>query len=179
MSFRLAAFIALAVSPAFCGDWNPKLAAQYMDSRQKQWLAWPMAMNSGVPCVSCHTGLPYLMARPMLRHALGENEPTLYEGMLKASMRATVSRTDAKDLFSGLKGIIVDQVFGAQAVLSGLVLAMDDAPRGHLSPEGETSLARMWSLQVRTGKDKGTWLWSDFDLDPWETADSAYYGAAL
>jgi squalene-hopene/tetraprenyl-beta-curcumene cyclase len=179
MSLRLTAFLVLAVSPAFCGDWSPKLAEKYMDGRQEQWLGWPTAMASGVACVSCHTGLPYLMARPALRHALGENEPTLYEGMLKASMRATVSRTDAKDLFTGLKGAIVDQVYGAQAILNSLVLAMDDAPRGHLTPEGERSLARMWSIQVRSGKDKGGWQWSDFDLDPWETADSAYYGAAL
>jgi squalene-hopene/tetraprenyl-beta-curcumene cyclase len=32
---------------------------------------------------------------------------------------------------------------------------------------------------VKTGTDKGAWLWSDFDLDPWETKDSAFYGAAL
>jgi squalene-hopene/tetraprenyl-beta-curcumene cyclase len=179
MTQRLAALIFVAISPAFCSDWSPKLAAQYMDGRQEQWLAWPIAMNSGVPCVSCHTGLPYLMARPMLRHVLGETEPTLYEGMLKASMRATVSRTDANDLFSGLKGVILQQVYGAQATVSALVLAMDDAQRGHLTPETERSLKRMWSLQVHSGKDKGGWPWSDFDLDPWETADSAYYGAAL
>ena len=179
MLIRFTAVLALATIPALCGDWNPKLAEQYMDSRQKAWIAWPNAMASGVACVSCHTGLPYLVARPALRQTLGENTPTLYERVLVDSMRATVIRTDAKDLFAGLKGLIVDQVYGAQAVLSALVLAMDDAPRGKLSPEGEKSLERMWSLQVTTGKDKGAWLWSDFDLDPWETADSAYYGAAL
>jgi hypothetical protein len=26
---------------------------------------------------------------------------------------------------------------------------------------------------------KGAWYWSDFDLDPWETSDATYYGAAL
>jgi squalene-hopene/tetraprenyl-beta-curcumene cyclase len=94
-------------------------------------------------------------------------------------MRATVIRTEAKDLFGGLKGLIVDQVYGAQVVLASLVLAMDDAPRGALSPEGERAFERLWSLQLRTGPDKGAWLWSDFDLDPWETKDAAFYGAAL
>src|SRR5271169_4135307 len=113
MRVRFGALLALAVVPAFCEDWNAGLAAQYMDSRQKEWVAWPMAMASGVACVSCHTGLPYLVARPALRRALGERTgPTLYENMLDASMRATVTRTDAKDLFPGLKGLIVDQVFG-------------------------------------------------------------------
>ncbi len=179
MPIRFAAVLALAILPAICGDWSPKLAEQYLDSRQQQWIAWPRALESGVPCVSCHTGLPYLLARPALRRALGESGPTLYEGVLVAGLRATVVRTDAKDLFRGLKGPIVDQVYGAQAILSALVLAMDDAQRGRLSPEAEKSLQRMWSLQIRTGNDKGAWQWSDFDLDPWETRESAYYGAAL
>lgn len=169
----------LSLVPAMCGDWNPKLAAQYLDTREKAWVDWPMAMNSGVACISCHTGMPYLFVRPALRKALGQAQPTLYEGVLLAGLRATVVKTDAKDLFAGLKGPIVDQVYGAQAVLSALMLAMDDAPRGRLSPEGELALARMWSLQVRSGKDKGGWQWSDFDLDPWETKDAAFYGGAL
>jgi squalene-hopene/tetraprenyl-beta-curcumene cyclase len=180
MFLRLTAFAALTVVPGFCADWNAPSAEQYMDSRQKEWVAWPTAMNSGVACVSCHTGLPYLLARPALREALGEKTgPTLYESVLVASMRATVIRTDANDLFSGLKGPIVGEVYGAQVVLSALVLAMDDAKRAKLSPEGEKSFERLWSLQVKSGTDKGAWLWSDFDLDPWETKDSVYYGAAL
>ena len=95
-------------------------------------------------CVSCHTGLPYLLARPALRHALKEKTgPTLYEGVLVASMRSTVIRTDANDLFGGLKGLIVDQVYGAQVVLASLVLAMDDQPRGRLSAEGEKAFERL------------------------------------
>jgi squalene-hopene/tetraprenyl-beta-curcumene cyclase len=180
MLTRTAVVLAFTLLPAWCGDWNPKLAEQYLDSRQQAWVAWPHALESGVACVSCHTGLPYLLARPALRRTLGETGgPTLYEGLLVASMRATVIRTDAKDLFRGLKGPIVDQVYGAQVVLSALVLAMDDAQRGRMSPEAETSFKRMWSLQVHDGDDKGAWHWSDFDLDPWETKDAAYYGAAL
>src|ERR1700728_2820522 len=181
MSIRLTALLlTIAIAPAFCADWNAQLAEQYMDSRQKEWIAWPTAMHSGVACVSCHTGLTYLLARPALRQALGEKSgPTLYENVLVASMRATVIRTDANDLFAGLKGVIIDQVYGAQVVLSSLVLAMDDAKRGKLSPEGEKAFDRMWSLQLKSGSDKGAWLWSDFDLDPWETKDAAFYGAAL
>jgi squalene-hopene/tetraprenyl-beta-curcumene cyclase len=179
MLIRTVVVLAFTILPAWCGDWNPKLAEQYLDSRQKEWVAWPHAQESGVACVSCHTGLPYLLARPALRRALGETGPTLYEGVLVAGMRATVLKTDANDLFRGLKGLIADQVYGAQLVLSAMVLAMDDAQRGRMSPEGEQALQRMWTTQIHSGKDKGAWLWSDFDLDPWETVDSAYYGAAL
>jgi len=177
---RLAALLTLAAAPAFCADWNVKLAEKYLDSRQQQWIEWPTAMHSGVACVSCHTGLTYLLARPALRQSLGEKTgPTLYEGLLVSSIRATVTRTDADDLFGGLKGRIVKQVYGAQVVLAALVLAMDDAPRGKLSPEGERGFSRLWSQQVTSGPDAGAWLWSDFDLDPWETKDAAFYGAAL
>jgi len=177
---RYAVLVLLAAVPTFCADWNAALTAQYMDSRQKDWVNWPTAMHSGVACVSCHTGLPYLVARPALRESLGEKSgPTLYERLLVDSMRATVTRTDANDLFGGLKGLILDQVYGAQVIVASLVLAMDDAPHGKLSPEGERAFERMWSIQLKTGADKGAWLWSDFDLDPWETKDAAFYGAAL
>ena len=168
-----------AAVPAFGGDWNPRLAAQYLDSRQKQWFSWPPALASGVPCVSCHTGVPYLLARPALRLELGETTPTLYEAVLLDGLRATVVKSEAKDLFPGVKGRLADQVFGAQTVLSTLLLAMDDAPRGALTPETEKAFERMWSTQLRDGREKGAWYWSDFNLDPWETPNAVYYGAAL
>jgi squalene-hopene/tetraprenyl-beta-curcumene cyclase len=177
---RIAALLALAATPALCGDWSARLAAQYLDSRQKDWFAWPPANASGVPCVSCHTGVPYLLARPALRQALGETAPTLYEAVLLDGLRATVIKTNAKDLFRDVKGPLADQVFGAQAILTALLLAKDDAQRGgSLTPEAEKAFERMWTLQIRDGKAKGAWHWSDFDLDPWETSESAYYGAAL
>src|ERR1700734_2162992 len=163
MSIRFAAVLIFAAAPAFCQNWNPRLAEQYMDSRQKEWVAWPMAMHSGVACVSCHTGLPYLLSRPALRKAMGDQAgPTLYEKVLVDSMRATVIRTDANDLFAGLKGPIIGQVYGAQVVLASLVLAMDDASHGKLSPEGEKAFDRLGSLQLNGGPDKGAWQWSDF-----------------
>ena len=110
MSIRLAALLTLAIAPAFCADWNAQLAEQYMDSRQKEWAAWPNALVSGVVCVSCHSGLTYLVARPALRQALGEKTgPTLYEDLLVEGTRATVFRTDAKELFGGVKGHLGDQ----------------------------------------------------------------------
>ncbi len=180
MSIRLAVLLTLAVGPAFCADWNAQLAEQYLDSRLKEWAAWPTAQVSGVVCVSCHSGLPYLVARPALRQSLDEKSgPTLYENLLVEGTRATVFRTDAKELFGGLKGRLIDQVYAAVSVVSAVVIAMEDAPHGKLSPEGEKAFERMWSIQVKEGPDQGAWQWSDYNLDPWETKDSPYYGAAL
>ena len=161
------------------GDWSPRLAAQFLDSRQKAWFAWPPANKSGVSCMSCHTGFPYLLGRRALRRALGEHDPTLYEALLIDGVRATAIKTDGAFLFGDSKGLVADQEFGSQAVLSAFVLAMDDAPHGRLSPEGETSFERLWALQLRTGENKGAWNWSEFDLDPWETPHAIFYGAAL
>src|SRR6266700_3789503 len=60
-------------------DWNPALAAAYLDARQEAWFAWPRAQSPDGPCISCHTGMPYLLARPALRKLLHENTPTMYE----------------------------------------------------------------------------------------------------
>jgi hypothetical protein len=42
MSPRIVIGLFLASMPAFC-DWNPQLAANYLDGRQKEWFAWPRA----------------------------------------------------------------------------------------------------------------------------------------
>jgi squalene-hopene/tetraprenyl-beta-curcumene cyclase len=175
----IAACLVLSSLPAFCGDWNSSLAAQYLDSRQKAWFAWPPATSQGVACISCHTGVPYLLARPALRQALGETSPTLYEAELLDGVRATVFKKDAKAMFPELKGPAADRVFGAQAVLAALLLATDDAPRGRLSAVSDAAFQRMWSVQISAGDAKGAWYWSEFDLDPWEMPESVFYGAAL
>jgi len=180
MSLRFAALLTLAAAPAFCQNWDARAAEHYLDSRLKQWAEWPNATVSGVVCVSCHSGLPYLVARPALRQSLGEKSgPTLYESLLVEGTRATVFRTDAKELFGGLKGPLIDQVYAAVSVVSAVVIAMEDAPHGKLSPEGEKAFERMWSIQVKEGPGQGAWQWSDYNLDPWETKDSVAYGAAV
>ena len=135
--------VALASAAAVQTDWNPRLAAQYLDSRQKAWLAWPPANHSGISCVSCHDGLPYLLARPALRRTLGEKDPTLYEAVLIDGVRATALKTDGAYLFGNAKNLLADQEFGSQVILSALILALDDGPRGRLTPEGESAFVRL------------------------------------
>ena len=60
-----------ASSPA----WNARAAAAYLDGRQTWWLGWPnAARDHNTSCVSCHTALPYALARPALRAELGESD---------------------------------------------------------------------------------------------------------
>lgn len=173
MCLRKAVLFAATVCPAFAADWNPRAAADYLDSRQQQWSAWPVANRSGVPCVSCHTGAPYLFARPALRRALGEKAPTVYETALRESLRARVNKNDLKELFpQGLKEPHASEALGVEAIFSALFLdAGDDGRR--------RALDRLWSLQLRTGENAGAWSWNTYDLDPFEMPDSTFYGAAL
>ena len=147
----------LSLLPAGAADWNPRLAAQYLDSRQKDWFVWPRANAGAKPCVSCHTGVTYLLARPALRQALGEDTPTVYETGLLASLR---SRID-------LKEPVASPGLGVESILAARFLATGDA------------IDRMWALQVHDGAAKGSWNWFALDRDPWEMPDSRFYGAAL
>jgi squalene-hopene/tetraprenyl-beta-curcumene cyclase len=157
MLSRAAVCLALSLLPATGADWNPRLAAQYLDSRQKEWFVWPRANAAAKPCVSCHTGVTYLLARPMLREALGEAAPTIYETGLLASLR---SRLDQKEPAAS-PGLGVESIFAARFL--GTADALD----------------RMWALQVHEGAAKGAWNWFSLDRDPWEMPDSRFYGAAL
>lgn len=173
---RLAVLFAFAALAGLGEDWNPRLAAQYFDSRQKQWFAWPRAAAPGGPCVSCHTGMTYLLARPALRRALGESQPTSYETGLLEGLRARVAK---KDPVEPAKTRAAAREMGVDAVLAALFLALEDTGSAARSAEARQAFDQLWSLQVRDGKAKGAWAWSDFSLDPWETPDSAFYGAAL
>src|SRR5829696_5601497 len=63
--------------------WNRKAAAAYLDQRASWWSTWPNAQRDhGTFCVSCHTALPYALARPSLRQSLGERGASAPEAAL-------------------------------------------------------------------------------------------------
>lgn len=148
-------------------NWNPELAAKYLDGRQQQWAAWPRAQSANGLCVSCHTGMTYLIARPALARILGEGESTQYERDLLARLRTNVGAKPAAALRD------VEVIFAA------LFLAEQDAAKDALSPDAEKAFAQLWSLQSQDGDAAGGFKWYDASLDPWETPDSPYFGASL
>ncbi len=168
---RVSVLILLAAQPGLSGDWNPKLAAQYLDSRQKEWFAWPPAKRSGGPCISCHTGVTYLVARPALRRVLGEAEPTTYETGLVDGLRARVS-LGLEDALKTAKEPLASQSVGVEAIFAALFLP-------HEKPASQQAWDRLWSMQILDGADKGSWPWFTFNSDPYETSDSGFIGASL
>lgn len=169
---KFVAALASAIFPSLAGDWNPRLAAAYLDAKQKSWLEWPVAKGPNGACFSCHTGMTYLLARPALRRVLGESQPTAYETAVLGDLRSRVDKREAKDISRGFtKEPLASQAVGVESVLSALFLAQDGA-----SPK---AFDRLWSLQIRDGEAKGAWNWFSLKLDPFEMPEPQFYGASL
>lgn len=157
--------------------WDRKAAARYLDRREKYWAEWPeAARDQGTFCVSCHTALPYAFARPALGSALSENQPADQERLLLDNVQKRVRLwNEIKPYYESMPA----QSRGTESVLNALILAGHDARAGKLSPDGRAALAHVWEQQLTTGDRKGAWAWILFDNEPWEAADSPYYGACL
>src|SRR5438093_13050549 len=162
----MATFIAGIDAHPVSAQWNPQLAARYLDSRQQQWFAWPPAASPEGPCVSCHTGMTYLLARPALRRRLGESRPTVYEKGLMDRLRANVGAKPE----SYLQGV--------EVVFVAMFLSEQDAGKP-MSADTRKAFDQLWALQSHDGPSAGSWEWLIVDLDPWEQSQSMYFGAAL
>jgi len=157
--------LTLIPTQGFAQDWSPRLAARYLDGRQKDWFAWKRAASADGPCVSCHTGMTYLLARPALRRALGESQPTPYERGLLDRLRANAGAKPASALQT------VEVIFAATFLERGA--------DGTMSAETRKTFDQLWALQGADGADNGAWKWYAANLDPWENPGSRFYGASL
>ncbi len=163
--------------------WDPKAAAAYLDQREQWWMGWQeAAREQGTFCVSCHTAVPYALARPALRKALGEQAPTENERLLLENVRKRVR------LWKEIAPVYNDKEYGpnksaesraTEAVLLAFLLASNDAQTGNLSNDTRSAFSHLWELQQAAGANKGAWQWQLFDLNPWEGNISPYYGATL
>jgi len=73
------------------GMWDAKAAAAYLDRRMQWWIGWQTASRDhGTFCFSCHTVVPYALARPALRSRLGEAAPTGPERQLMDDVKRRV-----------------------------------------------------------------------------------------
>jgi squalene-hopene/tetraprenyl-beta-curcumene cyclase len=164
-------------------DWNPRAAAAYLDSRASWWTTWSnAARDQGTFCVSCHTTVPYAIARPSLRAALAERQGTAIEGQVWANVSKRVALwKDVAPFYSDQRNGLpkTSESRGTEAVLNALILATRDAAEQRLSDETRTALGHLWPLQMKTGPLNGAWAWLNFGYEPWESNDGAFYGATL
>ncbi len=171
-----------SASTAESASWSGKAAAAYLDGRLAWWMGWPVAARDHKTfCVSCHTVVPYAMARPALRAALAEQAPSPMERKLLDNVTKRVRMWKEVEPFYPDQTTDVhktEESRGTESILNALILAGYDVPTGKLSAEARLALDNMWAQQLKTGEARGAWSWLQFHNSPWE-GDSQYYGATL
>lgn len=184
----LAAFTALITASVVARSddslsWNRAAAGAYLDGRQSWWMTWPTAArDQQTSCVSCHTALPYALARPALRAALSETAPVATERKMLDGITKRVRMWREVEPFydDQTRGLPkTSESRGTEAILNALVLARYDAAAGTLTADTRTALANMWALQFKSGATKGAWAWLNFHYAPWESDEAHYWGATL
>jgi len=164
--------------------WNMTTSARYLDTRLDWWSKWPKAARDhGTRCVSCHTSLPAVIARPALRTALGNAGPTANEQVMYADVVKRVRMWREVDPFYPDQTIGIpksSESRGVESVLNALFLATRDRDAGtSLSDDARLAFANMWALQMKAGDLKGGFAWLTFKLEPWESETASYWGASL
>ena len=165
--------------------WNARAAATYLDGRMDWWLQWSGAQRDhDTACVSCHTAVPYAVARPALRAALGESDLAAPERRMLDNVVKRVRMWKEVEPFypDQTRGLPkTSESRGTEAVMNALILATRDASaaRPALSDDARQAFANLWALQFRAGEQSGAWAWLNFHYEPWEGNDSPFFGASL
>ena len=179
----LASMLACSHAPTRVStSWDRNSAAAYLDNREGWWMQWVgSSRDHGTFCVSCHTALPYALARPALRAAAGERGLSANERALIDNVTKRVRLWKETLPYYSEEGYDAKtpESRGTESVLNALILANYDGQRGRLSDDTRAAFANMWALQKNAGEQKGSWDWLQFDQEPWEAKNSVYYGASL
>ena len=185
----LSAYLGVMVSTSLVAasgparSWNPQAAAARLDARQEWWMNWPNARRDhGTSCVSCHTSVPYALARPALRSALGDSGLSAAERRLLENVATRVRMWKDVEPFypDQTRGLPkTSESRGTESILNALILSRRDATTGVLSDDTRSAFDNMWALQFKTGEQAGAWAWLNFHYEPWESGDAAYFGATL
>ena len=154
-------------------DWDRPAAAKYLDDRISLWLDRATKLQTGegkVTCVSCHTVVPYLLARPALRKAMRVMELTSQEARLLDHITLRVETRWNRASMSDTK-------HGTEEILNALILARHDADSGKTRASEITRKAfrQLWETQ----RSDGAWDWMDVAQEPDESAAARFYGATL
>lgn len=113
-------------------------------------------------CGTCHTNVPYLLARP----ALGE-KPSAEETAVRTFFENRITHWDR-----GQKGDAPR--WDTEVVVTAVTLAVHDAgSTGKLHPLTRKALDRMWTVQMKNG----AWNWLKCKWPPMEHDD--YFGAVF
>jgi squalene-hopene/tetraprenyl-beta-curcumene cyclase len=161
-------------------SWDPAAAAAYLDARMDLWFANGTKLKTGdtqTACVSCHAGLAYALSRPVLRRVMQVDAPSTQEARLIDDTTRRVETYSTHQVLYDFNERRQIESRGTEAVLNAVILTSADAARNLREPSAPTkkALARLWETQRADGR----WDWLEFGLEPWETSEAAYHGAAF
>ena len=105
------------------------------------------------------------------------NTPTPQEARLADETSRRVQTYDSHQLLYDYEEDKKGESRGTEAVLYALILASADAGQARREPSDATrrAMTRLWQIQ----RADGAWEWLDVGLEPFESIDSAYQGAAF
>lgn len=130
-------------------EYSAAKAAEYLDGVGVGW-------TRERKCITCHTNMPYLTARPLLKGDEWKEVRTFLEKDVERWSAGGKPRGDT------------------YVVATAFALAFNDAQQtGKLHDTTKAALDKMWTVQ----KDHGAWNWLKCDWPPLEHDD--YYGATL
>ncbi len=170
--------------------WSADEAGKYLDDRAKTWFAFASAGRgegeTKISCVSCHTTLPYALARPALRKLTGVDQPTDYEKKLLGYAKMRVEHWAEIDspkfrLSYDFNDDKKKESWGTEAILNAVVFAFDYRYQERKIPSETTkqAFANLWQVQASEGDQRGSWDWLNFGLEPWESGGARFHGVAL
>jgi squalene-hopene/tetraprenyl-beta-curcumene cyclase len=141
--------VARQMSPAKAAAWLDSVAINWTRKRQ---------------CVTCHTNLPYLWARPSLKS---------FESPAMGEVRGFLERlADSWELNKPAKKFKVAGAWECQILAGSVALAVHDSrTTRELHPVTRKGLDKIWALQ----REDGAWTWPKCDWPPMEHDD--YFGA--
>lgn len=175
----------LALHAAAPGDepslkWDKAAAARYLDARMDVWWTKAKVLKSGdreTRCLSCHTAIPYALARPALRKAMNVTAATSHETTILDTVRTRMAHLDDQQPFYDHTDDKKVESRGVEAVVNAFLLTSHDVDGGATAPDALTqqAIARLWTVQ----REDGAWDWLNFGLEPYESADAVFHGATL
>lgn len=160
--------------------WDRDAAARYLDRRMDAW--WENAKTlktdgGDTRCLSCHTALPYVWARPALRRSLNAEQSTPHEQrVIEQVSRRLGYRTVDQPYYDHTEAKKVESR-GVEAVINAVALTGlgDETTPDERQPLVAAAMSRMWNVQ----RPDGAWDWLDFGLEPYEAPDAVFHGATL
>lgn len=164
-------------------SWDAAGAARYLDTRLDWWRHWPKAQRDhDTACISCHTALPHVLARPALRVAMSDKTRSPAElAMFDDVTKRVYLWHEVDPFYTDQKNGMPKsgESRGVESVLNALFLVSRDNERGLFGTDTRQAFAQMWAMQIQTGEMKGGFPWLNFHLEPWESPSATYWGATL